>query len=72
MLSDQFYDLIGLVGLQKLLRDASLWQLITTTLALVLVGVVIDYARMLWLRAKMVGEHCTHASPQLSKTKGFP
>lgn len=56
MLSDQFYDLVGLVGLQKLIHDASPWNLITTTLTLVLVAVAIDYARMLWLRAKMVGD----------------
>lgn len=54
LLSGEFEDLVGLVGLQKLLRDVSPWKAVTTTLALVFVGVVIDYARMLWLRSKMV------------------
>lgn len=54
MLSDQFYDFVGLISLQKLLQDVSPWKVVTTTLILAVVGVVLDYGRMLWLRSKMV------------------
>lgn len=54
MLSDQFYEVVGLVGLQNFLRDASLAQFLAATLAIVIIGVVVDYIRMLWLRSKMV------------------
>lgn len=54
MLSDQIFDLVGLVGLQKLVTDISAWKVLTTILTLGIVGIVVDYARMLMLRAKMV------------------
>lgn len=54
MLSDQIFDLVGLVGLQKLATDISAWKILTTILTLGVVGIVLDYARMLLLRAKMV------------------
>lgn len=63
MLSDQFYDLLGLVSLQRLLQDASTWKAATTLLALVLIGVIVDYARMLWLRSKMVRMRVASLSP---------
>lgn len=56
MLSDQFYDVVGLVSLQRLLQDVSPSEIITMTLALAVVAIAIDYARMLWLRSKMVRE----------------
>lgn len=55
MLSDQFYDVVGLVGLQRLLHDVSPTQIATTLLILAFFAISIDYARMLWLRSKMVG-----------------
>lgn len=54
MLSDQFYDAVGLVGVQKVLQDVSPSQVFTTFLTLVIVGLAVDYGRMLWLRSKMV------------------
>lgn len=54
MLSDQFLDVVGLVGLQKLLRDVSLSQVVTAILGLAAVAIVVDYLRMLRLRSKMV------------------
>lgn len=55
MLSDQIFDLVGLVGLQKkLAADISATQIFTILLALGIVAIAVDYARMLWLRAKMV------------------
>lgn len=54
MLSDHIDELMGLVGLQKLLQDVSLWKVVTGIYILTLLGVAVDYARMLWLRAKMV------------------
>lgn len=55
MLSDQIFDLVGLLGLQKkLVADISATQILTILLALGIVAIAVDYARMLWLRAKMV------------------
>lgn len=54
MLSDQFLDVVGLMGLQKLLQDVSPTQVVVTLLSCAVVAIVVDYARMLWLRSKMV------------------
>lgn len=56
MLSDQIVDLVGLVGLQGLLTEplASLWNAVATLLVLGVAAIVVDYARMLRLRAQMV------------------
>lgn len=54
MLSDQIFELVGLVGLQKLVTDISLWKVVATIISLGIIGIVVDYARMLLLRAKMV------------------
>lgn len=54
MLSDQIFDLVGLVGLQKLFTDISVWNILTAILTLGILGISVDYARMLLLRAKMV------------------
>lgn len=65
MLSDQFYDVVGLVGLQKLLQDVSPIQVLVTLLAIVVAGIAVDYARMLWLRSKMVRDQSARISFQM-------
>ncbi|CAN8101730.1 unnamed protein product [Discula destructiva] len=53
MLSDHSYEAVCLVGLQKLLQNVSSMQISTTILTLAILGVALDYGRMLLLRAKM-------------------
>lgn len=54
MLSDNVYDILGVVHLQQLFRDSSPWTILGTVLVAAAVGVAVDYGRMLWLRSKMV------------------
>ena len=54
MLSDQFHDLFAIAGVQRLLKDSSPWAVCSAVVVIVAVTLVIDYARMLWLRSKMV------------------
>lgn len=57
MLSVHSFDLAGLVSLQRFLSDISIWQLVATVLAVITIGIAVDYARILLLRAKMVRQH---------------
>lgn len=54
MLSDQILDAVGLIGLQKVATDVSIWKILITIFTLGFAGLAVDYARMLLLRAKMV------------------
>lgn len=53
MLSDRLLELGGLAHLQRIASDKSPWTVLATLLLIASVGVIVDYARMLWLRSKM-------------------
>jgi hypothetical protein len=57
MLSDRLLELGGLAQLQQIAKDTSPWKALGTFLLIALVGVVLDYTRMLWLRSKMVSKY---------------
>lgn len=57
MISDRLLELGGLASLQKIANDVSPWAALATLLLIASVGVIVDYARMLWLRSKMVSVH---------------
>lgn len=54
MLSDQLLDLAASIRIQRVLAEAGAGKIAATVLAIALLAVVVDYARMLWLRSKMV------------------
>jgi len=54
MLSDRLLELGGLAQLQRIAADKSPWAVVATLLLIASVGIIVDYARMLWLRSKMV------------------
>lgn len=54
MLSDRLLELGGLAQLQRIASDKSPWAVLATLFLIASVGVIVDYARMLWLRSKMV------------------
>jgi len=54
MLSDRVLELSSLTRLQAVLAGSSVWQVIGAVVAIISLAVLGDYARMLWLRSKMV------------------
>jgi hypothetical protein len=54
MLSDRLLELGGFAHLQRIASGKSPWAVLATIILIASVGVIVDYACMLWLRPKMV------------------
>lgn len=54
MFSEHIKNLFGISSLQGYLRDVSVGNILALLGGLLVVGITVDYARMLWLRSKMV------------------
>ena len=63
MLSDRLLELGGLTQLQRLAADKSPWAVLATLVLIASVGIIVDYARMLWLRSKMVSHDIPWSLP---------
>ena len=60
MLSDRLLELGGLAQLQRVAGDKSPWAVLAALLLIASVGTIVDYARMLLLRSKMVSSFIVH------------
>lgn len=54
MLTSHLDEMFGLAGAQRLLREGPVGLTVATALLLAIGSIALDYARMLWLRSKMV------------------
>lgn len=54
MLTNRLDEMLGLAGAQRLLQEGPVGLTVATVLLLAIGAIALDYARMLWLRSKMV------------------
>lgn len=54
MLTDHLDEMFSLAGVQKLLQEGPVGLTVATALLLTIGSIALDYARMLWLRSRMV------------------